>query len=243
MSFSRIPFQQILVRVARDSIPSAIPAWLNDFVQADNKARGALLATLRSYADNDMNVLQTAKTLSRHPNTIYARMQKIEDITGKNALGYHALTELLLAATPRRDPRSAILRISDKPVSPLIGRDSSYADSGMIPWLLVVELMSKTGHTLSELVGKRIEKYPASGEINRQVRDADETLQKIHDCYAPEALATESTDGYSFEYADWRFNIRKSNTEPVIRLNVESRADEILMRSRTNEILGIIEQE
>jgi sugar diacid utilization regulator len=98
MSFAHIPFQRMLVRVARDNVPSAIPAWLNDFVQANNKARGALLTTLHSYADNDMNVLQTAKALSRHPNTIYARMQKIDEITGKNALGYHALTELLLAA-------------------------------------------------------------------------------------------------------------------------------------------------
>lgn len=98
MPHSRIPFAQMLVRAARDNGQSVIPAWLDGFTSADKKSRGALLKTLRCYADNNMNVLQTAKMLSLHPNTIYARMQKIDDITGKNALGYHALTELLLAA-------------------------------------------------------------------------------------------------------------------------------------------------
>jgi hypothetical protein len=98
MPHSRIPFSRMLVRVARDSVQSVMPAWHENFVSADSKSRGSLLKTLKCYADNNMNVLQTAKVLSLHPNTIYARMQKIDDITGKNALGYHALTELLLAA-------------------------------------------------------------------------------------------------------------------------------------------------
>ena len=98
MPHSRIPFAQMLVRAARDNGQFVIPAWLDGFTWADKKSRGALLKTLRCYADNNMNVLQTAKILSLHPNTIYARMQKIDDITGKNALSYHALTELLLAA-------------------------------------------------------------------------------------------------------------------------------------------------
>ena len=105
-------------------------------------------------------------------------------------------------------------------------RDFSYADSGMIPWLLVAELMSVTGKTLSELVGERIAKYPASGEINRQVADAGATLQKLHDKYAADALLVDDTDGYCFEFPEWRFNIRMSNTEPVVRLNVESRGDD-----------------
>ncbi len=98
MPFSHIPFQQILVHLARHDIQSALPGWLVPFLAADRKSRGALRATLQTYADADMNVLQTAKVLSLHPNTIYARLQKIEDITGKNGLKYNALTELLLVA-------------------------------------------------------------------------------------------------------------------------------------------------
>jgi phosphomannomutase/phosphomannomutase/phosphoglucomutase len=120
-------------------------------------------------------------------------------------------------------------------------RDFSYADSGMIPWLLVAELMSSSGKSLSELVGERMAMYPASGEINRKVADAKATLQKLHEVYAPDALLVDDIDGYCFEFADWRFNIRMSNTEPVVRLNVESRADEALMREKTAEVLAILE--
>jgi phosphomannomutase/phosphomannomutase/phosphoglucomutase len=120
-------------------------------------------------------------------------------------------------------------------------RDFSYADSGMIPWLLVAELMSKTGKSLSELVGERMAMYPASGEINREVADAKATLQALHDRYADEALNVDDTDGYSFEFEDWRFNIRMSNTEPVVRLNVESRGDVALMRGKTAEVLAVLE--
>ena len=116
-------------------------------------------------------------------------------------------------------------------------RDFSYADSGMIPWLLVAELISISGKSLSELVGERMAMYPASGEINRKVDDAKATLQKLHDVYAPDALLVDDIDGYCFEFADWRFNIRMSNTEPVVRLNVESRGDEALMREKTAEVL------
>ena len=120
-------------------------------------------------------------------------------------------------------------------------RDFSYADSGMIPWLLVAQLMSVSGRSLSELVGARIAKFPASGEINRKVADAGATLKKLHDRYASEALAVDDIDGYCFEFADWRFNIRMSNTEPVVRLNVESRGDEQLMRAKTAEVLALLE--
>jgi len=120
-------------------------------------------------------------------------------------------------------------------------RDFSYADSGMIPWLLIAELISVSGNPLSELVGDRILKYPASGEINREVADAAETLQMLHDRYAADALFVDDTDGFCFEFADWRFNIRMSNTEPVIRLNVESRADLTLLREKVSEILDYID--
>jgi phosphomannomutase len=120
-------------------------------------------------------------------------------------------------------------------------RDFSYADSGMIPWLLVAELISTTGKALSELVGARIAKYPASGEINREVEDAGKTLQALHDRYADDAASVDDIDGYSFEFPEWRFNIRRSNTEPVVRLNVESRGDVDLMEEKTREVLDILE--
>ena len=120
-------------------------------------------------------------------------------------------------------------------------REFSYADSGMIPWLLVAELVSTSGKTLSELVGERQALYPASGEINRKVEDAKATLEKLHAAYAEKADSVDDADGYSFEFDDWRFNIRMSNTEPVVRLNVESRGDEALMTARTEEVLAVLE--
>jgi len=119
-------------------------------------------------------------------------------------------------------------------------REFSYADSGMIPWLLVAELISKTGKSLAELVGERQAKFPASGEINRQVENASETLQLLHDRYASDALAVDDIDGYCFEFPEWRFNIRMSNTEPVVRLNVESRGDAELMERKTEEVLQLM---
>ena len=120
-------------------------------------------------------------------------------------------------------------------------RRFSYADSGMIPWLLVAELISRSGKPLSSLVGERMRLYPASGEINRQVPDASAALQTLHDHYASDAIAVDDTDGYCFEFPEWRFNIRMSNTEPVVRLNVESRGDKSLMEARTREILQVME--
>jgi len=120
-------------------------------------------------------------------------------------------------------------------------REFSYADSGMIPWLLVTELLSTTGKALSELVGERMAMYPTSGEINREVEDATATLQKLHDLYAADALSVDDIDGFSFEFAEWRFNIRMSNTEPVVRLNVESRGDQELMKKKTAEVLAVME--
>ena len=97
MPYSHIPFREMLLSVARNEVRSSLPSWLDDFVAADEKSRGALSATLRAYADASMNVMKAAEELGIHPNTIYARMQKIDRITARNPLDYHALTELLLA--------------------------------------------------------------------------------------------------------------------------------------------------
>jgi phosphomannomutase/phosphomannomutase/phosphoglucomutase len=121
-------------------------------------------------------------------------------------------------------------------------RDFSYADSGMIPWLLVTQLVSETGKTLFDLVSERQAKYPTSGEINRTVGDSATTLAQLHRAYAQQAIDVDDLDGYSFEFRDWRFNIRASNTEPVIRLNVETRSDPVLLEARTRELLSVIDE-
>lgn len=120
-------------------------------------------------------------------------------------------------------------------------RDFAYCDSGMIPWLLVLEIMCRSGKTLSALLAERIALFPASGEINRTVRDAAEVIARVELDYAPLALGRDRTDGLSLEFEQWRFNLRSSNTEPLLRLNVESRGDELLMQAKTGELLELIE--
>ena len=119
-------------------------------------------------------------------------------------------------------------------------RDFAYCDSGMIPWLLVAELVCRKGKSLSELVRERIAAYPSSGEINLTVSDAPAVLARIESLYAEKALSIEHVDGLSVAFAQWRFNLRASNTEPVIRLNVESRADAALMQEKTDELVAQI---
>jgi phosphomannomutase/phosphomannomutase/phosphoglucomutase len=124
-------------------------------------------------------------------------------------------------------------------------RDFAYADSGMIPWLLVLQTMCERGASLSTLVGERMKAFPASGEINRALDpksgSASGVLDKLEKHYAAEARSVDYTDGVSVEFEQWRFNVRASNTEPLVRLNVESRGDEALMRSRTAELLKLME--
>jgi phosphomannomutase len=119
-------------------------------------------------------------------------------------------------------------------------RAFSYADSGMIPWLLVTEIMSQRKASLSALVGERMRAFPASGEINRKVKDAREVIARVEAEYTPDAVAVDRTDGLSVEFPTWRFNLRSSNTEPLLRLNVESRGDEKLMRAKTTELLAAL---
>ena len=119
-------------------------------------------------------------------------------------------------------------------------RNFGYCDSGQIPWLLVTQLMCESGKPLSELVGERIARFPASGEINRKVADAKETMQRVQATYEAQARKIDFTDGLSMEFDRWRFNLRASNTEPLIRLNVESRDDRQLMQARTKELLELI---
>ena len=119
-------------------------------------------------------------------------------------------------------------------------RDFAYCDSGMIPWLLVAGLVSSGGQPLSALVADRIRRFPVSGEINRQLADPAAALARVRARYAAGAEVIDETDGLGIAFHDWRFNLRASNTEPVIRLNVESRGDVELMQARTAEILALL---
>ncbi len=122
-------------------------------------------------------------------------------------------------------------------------KDFSYCDSGMIPWLLVLELISKSGRPLSELVDERIRRFPVSGEINRRLDDSQAAIALVekHFSSREEVKKRYQIDGLTLEFAKWRFNIRTSNTEPLLRLNVESRGDQALMESKTREILDLLE--
>jgi len=120
-------------------------------------------------------------------------------------------------------------------------RDFRYCDSGMIPWLLVAELVSRSGQSLKQLVAAQQAAYPVSGEINRKVGDPDRVIAAAEAAYLPRATHMDQVDGLSLEYPDWRFNLRKSNTEPILRLNVESRGDAALMQAKTAELLALID--
>lgn len=104
-------------------------------------------------------------------------------------------------------------------------RDFAYCDSGMIPWLLLAELVSKSRRSLADLVQQRFIMFPSSGEINFRVEDADAAIERVVSVYRKTALSLDTTDGVSLVFADWRFNIRKSNTELLVRLNCESRGN------------------
>ncbi|MBJ8498892.1 phosphohexomutase domain-containing protein [Acinetobacter oleivorans] len=123
-------------------------------------------------------------------------------------------------------------------------RDFAYCDSGMIPWLLTVALLSETGQSLSTLVENMITKFPCSGEINFKVADTQTTIQKIFDFYADQNPQIDRTDGVSLDFGTWRFNVRASNTEPLLRLNIESRADRQAqpMQHYVDELTGLIQK-
>lgn len=121
-------------------------------------------------------------------------------------------------------------------------REFAYCDSGMIPWLLVTAVMCTTGKPISVLLNERMAKFPCSGEINRTVADVKRVLQKVEAKFVTSEALLDRTDGLGVEYDSWRFNLRTSNTEPVIRLNVESRGNEELLQSKTKELLSFIDE-
>lgn len=120
-------------------------------------------------------------------------------------------------------------------------REFAYCDSGMITWLVALGVMCERGLSLSQLVGERQKLFPVSGEINREIADAKGVLARAQKQYEKAAIAMDFTDGLSMEFDQWRFNLRGSNTEPLVRLNVETRGSEALMREKTAEVLRLID--
>ena len=121
-------------------------------------------------------------------------------------------------------------------------RDFMYCDSGMIPMLLILSLLSETGQSLSRLVGDLRAAYPSSGEINFRLADPGAAEAAVEAAYGPQASATDRLDGLSLTFADWRLNLRRSNTEPVLRLNAEARGDRALLAQKVAELRQLIEQ-
>jgi phosphomannomutase len=123
-------------------------------------------------------------------------------------------------------------------------RNFAYCDSGMIPWLLVAELRCIKNMKLSETVSERIAAHPASGEINSKLADPKAAIERVLSVYKADAVVFDETDGISLEFDDidgqWRFNLRCSNTEPVVRLNVEYKGDINLLKNKTKKILRLL---
>ena len=119
-------------------------------------------------------------------------------------------------------------------------REFSYCDSGMIPWLIVAQIMSEKGKHLGELVAEMEEEFPCSGEINLTVKNSDFILEKVKEKYGKDARRVDLIDGVGIEYEDWRFNLRPSNTEPLMRFNMETRGDRKLLEEKKKEIMDFI---
>ncbi len=119
-------------------------------------------------------------------------------------------------------------------------REFAYADSGMIPWLLIAQLVSESGRSLADWVEDRMAAFPCSGEINFKVTDAKLAVARVMEHFASHGPTLDHTDGISADFGQWRFNLRSSNTEPLLRLNVEARGDAALMQARTDEIAALL---
>ena len=119
-------------------------------------------------------------------------------------------------------------------------RDFVFCDSGMIPWLLVVELMGRSGLPLSAMVAERRAAFPSSGEINFTVADVPAARARVEAEFGPQAIGRDETDGLSLDMGDWRFNLRASNTEPLLRLNAESRDDRALLDAQVARLRDLI---
>lgn len=121
-------------------------------------------------------------------------------------------------------------------------KDLTYCDRGMIPWLLISELLCVKGKTLSDVVAAGIKAYPSSGEINTVLKDPQRAINRVVKVFESDAKSIDHTDGINMEFDKWRFNLRRSNTEAVVRLNVESDADLRLMQKQTEKIIRLLNE-
>ena len=119
-------------------------------------------------------------------------------------------------------------------------RDFAYCDSGIIPWLLVWEYLSTSNSSLLDLISEKKDCFPSSGELNFTVLDAQTCIERVQNHFVTEATAIEEIDGLSMSFDTWRFNLRKSNTEPLVRLNIETRGDRVLLKEKTEELKTLI---
>ena len=121
-------------------------------------------------------------------------------------------------------------------------KDFSYCDSGMIPWLMVWQLLSEKEVRLSKLISDRKSLFPSSGELNFTVPDAENCIKMVKSAFAEDATVIDEMDGLSISFENWRFNLRRSNTEPLVRLNLETRGDQFLLAEKTKELKNLIER-
>ena len=119
-------------------------------------------------------------------------------------------------------------------------RNFAYCDSGVIPWLLVWEHLSLCNRSLSNLIVEQKNRFPSSGELNFTVSNPEGCIDRVQNHFASSGASTDELDGLSMSFATWRFNLRKSNTEPLVRLNVETMGDPILLKERTEELKNLI---
>ena len=121
-------------------------------------------------------------------------------------------------------------------------RDFAYCDSGMIPFLMIWELLSKSDLRLSTLIKERKSCFPSSGEINFVVADVANCIETVKQFFAGDVVSVDELDGLSMAFKNWRFNLRKSNTEPLVRLNLETRGDQLMLREKTEILKHLIQK-
>jgi Phosphomannomutase len=119
-------------------------------------------------------------------------------------------------------------------------RDFAYCDSGMIPWLLIAELVSRSERSLGDWVKHRFAAFPSSGEMNFKVADAGKAIENVLSAYRADALSLDETDGVSLAFDGWRFNLRRSNTEPLVRLNVEGKSEANVVETHVSAIANLL---
>ena len=120
-------------------------------------------------------------------------------------------------------------------------RDFAYCDSGLIPWVLVVELVSRSGRSLGDWVKDRFAAFPISGETNLRLEDAGNAIDNVHEAYRAETISIDKTDTVSLAFKDWRFNLCRSNTEPLVRLNIETKGRADKLEAQVNAIADLLD--